>query len=150
MKSRGYFEIGVFHPKTEVNIGTLWRSAQQLGAAGIFTIGRRYRRQASDTTNAALHVPLRHYESFDEFLENRPDGALLIAIEQGGRHLFQYGHPVRAVYLLGAEDYGLPKAVTDKCNSILSLESVGHNSYNVAVAGSIVMYHRQFMQKAGL
>ncbi len=36
-----YFEIGIFHPKTKENIGTLWRSAYQLGAAGIFTIGKR-------------------------------------------------------------------------------------------------------------
>ena len=34
-----YFEIGVYHPKKEVNIGTLWRTAYQLGASVIFTIG---------------------------------------------------------------------------------------------------------------
>ena len=37
-----YFEIGIFHTKTEQNVGTLWRSAFQLGAAGVFTIGKRY------------------------------------------------------------------------------------------------------------
>lgn len=30
-----YFEIGIFHPKHGENIGTLWRTAYQLGAAGI-------------------------------------------------------------------------------------------------------------------
>lgn len=45
----GYFEIGIFHSKTEQNIGTLWRSAYQLGASGIFTIGKRYKEMSSDT-----------------------------------------------------------------------------------------------------
>jgi tRNA(Leu) C34 or U34 (ribose-2'-O)-methylase TrmL len=44
-----YFEIGIYHPKTRNNVGTLWRSAYQLGASGLFTIGRRYERQSSDT-----------------------------------------------------------------------------------------------------
>lgn len=34
ISNRGYFEIGVYHPKTPMNVGTLWRSAYQLGAAG--------------------------------------------------------------------------------------------------------------------
>ena len=34
----GYFEIGIYNGKTEVNMGTLWRSAYQLGASGIFIV----------------------------------------------------------------------------------------------------------------
>lgn len=143
---RGFFEIGVYHPKSEMNIGTLWRSAMQLGAAGIFTIGRRYKKQASDTIKSYLHLPMRNYESFDEFLAVRPMNAILIGIEIGGRSLGGYCHPEQAVYLLGAEDHGLPANVTDKCNSILSLDAITRPSYNVAVAGSIVMYHRQFLK----
>lgn len=45
---RGYFEIGIYNNKTPSNLGTLWRSAYQLGAAGIFVIGQRYPKQASD------------------------------------------------------------------------------------------------------
>lgn len=39
---RGFFEIGVYHPKTAENIGTLLRSAYQCGASGVFTIGTRW------------------------------------------------------------------------------------------------------------
>jgi len=35
----GYFEIGILHPRNSANVGTLWRSAYQLGASGIFIIG---------------------------------------------------------------------------------------------------------------
>lgn len=39
--NRGYFGIGIYKPKTNTNIGTLWRSVFQLGAAYIFVIGQR-------------------------------------------------------------------------------------------------------------
>lgn len=49
---RGYFGIGVFHGKNEQNIGTLWRSANIMGADFIFTIGKRYSRQCTDRRRA--------------------------------------------------------------------------------------------------
>lgn len=35
----GYFAVGAYHPKTEVNIGTLWRSTSTYGGAMIATAG---------------------------------------------------------------------------------------------------------------
>lgn len=144
---RGYFEIGIYQPKTETNVGTLWRSAMQLGASGIFTIGHRYRKQSSDTTKSDRHIPLRQFDTFDDFLKARPHGSFLIGVEQGGRPLKNYCHAERAIYLLGAEDNGLPRGVADRCNSVISLDSIGPNSYNVAVTGSIVMYHRVYLSQ---
>jgi len=142
----GYFEIGVYHTKTEINIGTLWRSAYQLGASGIFTIGKRYRQQSSDTLKSMRHIPLRHYLTFDEFKQNRPIGTVLLGVEMDGIPLSGFSHPKQAIYLLGAEDSGLPDTIREKCNAIISLEALNTLSYNVAVAGSIVMYHRNFMK----
>lgn len=139
-----YFEIGIFHTKTEQNIGTLWRSAYQLGAAGVFTIGKRYKKQHSDTAKTTTNIPLRHFETFDDFLAQRPVGALLVGVEMGGTYLPNFGHPRQAIYLLGAEDHGLPPSIIEQCNMIVSLQALGEPSYNVAVAGSIVMYHRIF------
>jgi tRNA G18 (ribose-2'-O)-methylase SpoU len=141
---RGYFEIGVYRPKTETNIGTLWRSAYQLGAAGIFTIGRRYVRQSSDTTVAWRHVPLRQYETFGDFASAIPLGCEIVGVEMGGKPLADFAHPERAVYLLGAEDTGLPPEILAQCNRLVSLESVNTPSFNVAVAGSVVAYSRVF------
>ena len=143
-RARGYFEVGVYCPKTETNVGTLWRSAFQLGAAGIFTIGRRYRQQASDTPKTPRHVPLRHFESFDQWASSRPHGAMLVGVEMGGRALEDFTHPMQAVYLLGAEDHGLPPQILERCDRVVSLSAVRTESYNVAVAGSLVMYHRCF------
>ncbi len=139
-----FFEIGIFNSKNADNLGTLWRTAYQLGAAGIFTIGRRYAHQPSDPFVAGKHIPLRNYETFESFLLNRPLGAVLVGIEMGGTPLSQFDHPPQAVYILGAEDNGLPNRVLEKCNCLVSLEAMMRPSYNVAVAGSIVMYDRVF------
>ncbi len=140
--TRGFFEIGIFHNKTEENIGTLWRSAYQLGAAGIFTIGRRYSTQCSDTYKTWRHIPLRHYNDFGDFNNHRVFDVPLIGIEMGGTNLKEFDHPQRAIYLLGAEDHGLPNDVLEQCQYCVSLSSIRQPSFNVAVAGSIVMYDR--------
>jgi tRNA G18 (ribose-2'-O)-methylase SpoU len=137
-----YFEIGVYQPRSDLNIGTLWRSAFQLGAAGIFTIGREYRHQPSDTSKAPYQIPMRAYKTLEEFLQARPVGAELVGVEIGGEPLAGFQHPERAIYLLGAEDSGLPQKALLHCNHAVSIETVRSASYNLAVAGSIVMYHR--------
>lgn len=143
----GYFEIGIFHTKTETNVGTLWRSAYQLGAAGIFTIGKRYKHQTSDTCKASRHIPLRHFLNIEEFKQQRPTDTVLVGVEMGGIPLSSFVHPKQAIYLLGAEDHGLPPEIMSYCNCIVSLESINALSYNVAVAGSVVMYDRVFTKK---
>jgi tRNA G18 (ribose-2'-O)-methylase SpoU len=140
-----YFEIGVFNPRNQANIGTLWRSAFQLGAAGIFTIGRPYHHQPSDTAQTSYHIPMRHFVTFDDFLAARPVGAVLVGIEMGGHPLSTFQHPRRAIYLLGSEDSGLPERILAGCNTVITLEAVNHPSFNLAVTGSIVMYHRTFL-----
>jgi tRNA G18 (ribose-2'-O)-methylase SpoU len=141
---RGYFEIGIYRPKTETNVGTLWRSAYQLGASGIFTIGRRYEKQASDTLASWRHVPMRHFLTIEDMLSARPYSCELVGVEMGGKPLADFSHPERAIYLLGAEDFGLPPKILEMCNRTVSLESVNTPSFNVAVAGSIVAYSRVF------
>ena len=127
-------------------MGTLWRSAFQLGAAGIFTIGKRYPRQASDTVKAFKHVPMREFETFDQFLSAMPYSCPLVGVEMGGRDLTGFVHPERAIYLLGAEDHGLPPDVLRRCHHVVSLPSVRTQSFNVSVAGSLVMFDRMGKQ----
>ena len=139
---RGYFEIGIYNTKTAVNVGTLWRSAYQLGAAGIFTIGKRYSHQVSDTTRTYRHIPMREFLTFDDFIKFRPKDACIVGVEMDGRPLSKYYHPEQAIYLLGAEDYGLPDNIIRQCDFVISIETIRIESFNVAIAGSIVMYHR--------
>jgi len=140
MKQRGFFGIGIAHGKTESNFGTLWRTAYQLGASYIFSIGRRYpKRQSSDTVKAWRHLPVWEFtqETFTV-----PYSCVLVGIETSGKALGKFRHPERACYVLGAEDSGLPGWVLDQCVSTVSIESLRTESFNVAVAGSIIMYDR--------
>ena len=72
------------------------------------------------------------------------DLAKLIAIEQHrkSRNLMDYIHPERAVYLLGTEEEGLPASVLDKAYQIVEIPAMYELSFNVHVAGSLVMYDR--------
>lgn len=139
---RGYFGIGVYHPKTTENIGTLWRSAHNFGADFIFTIGKRYKKQASDTTKAERHIPLYEYINFEDFKNHLPKGCRIVCIEQcdGAINLKAATHPETAVYLLGAEDYGIPEKLMFGHQKIFIDTPM---CLNVSVAGSIVMYDRK-------
>lgn len=141
--SRGYFGIGIYHGKTGHNIGTLWRSAYILGADFIFTIGKRYKKQASDVLSTWRHIPLLGYSSFEDFKAHIPYDCQIIVIEKDSSAvlLHEFQHPQRAIYLLGAEDSGIPKELIFKYKTI-SIPSYRPFSFNVATAGTLVLYDR--------
>ena len=137
-----FFGIGIQNGKTPENLGMLWRSAQNLGASFIFTIGNRYAKQACDTHNAVKSMPYFHYDTFEAFLSNIPKGARLVGVEltEEAVPLETFKHPRRCVYLLGAEDHGLSNHAIEKSHFLIKFQS--QLSLNVSVAGSIVMYDR--------
>ena len=140
---QGFFGIGIQNGKTPENLGVLWRSAQNMGASFIFTIGNRYAKQACDTHKAIGAMPYFHYETFDDFFNNLPKGAMLVGVELDEKavQLETFTHPKRCVYLLGAEDHGMSKLAIEKSHHLVKFKS--ELSLNVSVAGSIVMYDRQ-------
>ena len=143
-RSRGYFGVALWNPKHEVNVGTLWRTAFLYDAAFIATIGARYQKQASDTPGAANHIPLINYTDVDDLIEHLPFSCPLVGVELDprARNLASYAHPQRAVYLLGAEDHGLPQKVLGRCHDLVDIPAARPWSMNVSVAGSIVLYDR--------
>lgn len=138
----GYFEIGICRGKSPLNVGTLWRSAFQLGAAGIFTVGRRYPAHVADTVRAYQHVPYREYRDAELFFSSLPFDAVSVVVEMGGKPLTTFKHPPRAVYVLGAEDSGVPREILARVSHVVSIPAIRTESFNVAVAGSLVMYDR--------
>ena len=139
---RGYFGIGIFNGKNTQNIGTLWRSAAILGADFIFVIGHRYQKQCSDTMKTPKHIPLYTYTDAEDFFNHVPYDCPVVAVELADNSikLNRYRHRERCIYLLGAEDSGIPQNVLQRCKETVQI--LGDYCYNVAVAGSIVMYDR--------
>lgn len=138
----GYFGIGVYQVKRAQNVGMLWRGAWQLGAAFLFTIGTRYKPTSDDVFQTWKQVPLFRYETFEQMTTASAYSCQLVGVEMGGTSLPDFVHPDRAVYLLGAEDGGLPNDIRDQCHQVISIPAMRYESYNVAVAGTLVMYDR--------
>lgn len=141
-KQRGYFGIGICNGKFEENAGILCRSAQIFCASFIFSIGDRYKKVVTDTSKSFKSVPVYNYRDEKDFLMHTPYDVQLVAVEISDRSvsLSSFSHPERCIYLLGAEDSGIPKLILDNCQHIVQLP--GDFSMNVSVAGSIVMYDR--------
>jgi tRNA G18 (ribose-2'-O)-methylase SpoU len=139
----GFFGIALYRPKTHHNYGSLLRTSQVFGAHFISLIGARFQKQSSDTFQAEYSIPVYEHDCFDDFYRSLPRGTMVIGVEQGAdaEDLANFQHPLRAVYVLGAEDDGLPKDILKRCHRTLSLR--GERSLNLAVAGSIVIYHRE-------
>lgn len=140
--TRGFYGIGIVGSKTPINVGTLWRSGGILGASFIFTAGRRYPPQASDTIKAWKHTPFFEFDDAEALFDNLPHACIPIAVEltPDARQLATFVHPERACYILGAEDTGVPQRVLERCKHVIRIP--GERSLNVAVAGSIVLYDR--------
>lgn len=144
MSARGFFGIGIVNGKTEANIGTLWRTAHAYEAAFIFTVGSRYKRQASDTPNTPRHTPLFEFADMDALLAHLPYGSPLVGVEMDPRAqvVSEFTHPERACYLLGAEDHGLSPKVLDRCHLLTQIETPLPWSLNVSTAGALVLADR--------
>lgn len=141
MKNRGYFGIGIWGPQYEENVGTLFRSAVCFGASFIFTIGRKYKRQCTDTVNSTGKIPYFKYVSSEDFVKSLPDGCQIVCVEisDKSRNLANFCHPDKSVYLLGNECMGIPeKFMKDKM--IVQIPTT--YCLNVASAGTVVMYDR--------
>jgi len=137
------FGIGLYQYLHPVNAGGLMRSAYCLGASFVFTIGRKYRREAADTIHCTEQIPYYHYETLDEFIKNIPVGYQVICVEnpEKARNLETFCHPRNAIYLLGSEGNGLPEKVLNKNWPVVKIDS--KMCLNVASTGSIIMYDRQ-------
>ncbi len=143
MADKGYFGIGVYHAKHEVNTGTLWRSAYAFGADFVFTVGARFERQAADTVGAWAEVPMFNFRDLQDLIEHLPYSCPLMGVElaENSEALPDFIHPQRACYLAGAEDHGLPPSILRRCHKVVQIPLL-KKCLNVATAGSIVMYDR--------
>lgn len=138
---RGYFGIGIWYPQKECNLGTLFRSAYAFGANFIFTIGRKYKTQSSDTCKSYKNIPCFNFLDLKDFQKHMPKDCRLVCVEidEQAKEIKNFIHPDRAIYLLGSEGGGLPK---DLLKTNLTVKINSNICLNLSVAGSIVLYDR--------
>ena len=143
--SRGFFGIAILDAKHESNVGVLWRSAAIFGASFIATVGQqRYKMMRSDTMKSHRHLPLFHFNNIQDLRQHLPKGCKLVGVELANNVeiLQSFVHPEQALYLLGAEDYGIPFHILQSVDQIIKINTPLDISLNVGVAGSIICYDR--------
>lgn len=148
---RGFFGIGILDAKHEANVGVLWRSAFVFGASFMATVGtKRYKTNKADTTQSHRHLPLFHFSDVVDLRQHLPKGCLLIGVElsNSASSLQEFSHPERALYLLGAEDHGIPPHILSLLDQVVKINTSKNISLNVGVAGSIILYDRIAKQGA--
>jgi len=147
---RGFFGIAILDSKHESNVGVLWRSASVFGASFIATVGeKRYKTMKSDTMKSHRHIPLFHFDGIVDLRTHLPKDCKLIGIEldNTASTLQNFTHPEQALYLMGAEDYGIPFHTLQQMDYIVKISTLRNVSLNVGVAGSIVLYDRIMKQE---
>lgn len=177
MSARGFWGVAVACPKYGVNTGSLWRTAQIMGADLLVLVspgirGEMHRqrllksvagtrrdfsfaalpglKQSSDTVSAHRHMPVICVEDPGDLRATIPTARIVglecpDVAEKYGREsaaLRAYQHYDRAIYLLGAEDYGLRKADVEACDDLVYIESALPHSLNVACAGTVLCADR--------
>lgn len=136
---RGYSAVGIINPKSEPNVGGALRAAHCYDAALVVMQGCRVRRQPSDTTKMARHVPLIQVEDIFSVV---PEGCSTVAIEfiKDSTPLCGFIHPERAFYIFGPEDGNVPEEIVNRCDHVVFVPT----SYcmNLAATVNVVLYDR--------
>lgn len=138
----GFAEVVIDNGKNYSNLGTIWRTAYNLGAAGTGQIGQRYKRQSSDTLDAWRILPHRVYLDSDEWYQTMPYGAQAVAVEitEGATSLYEFEHPKQAVYVFGPEDGSVQPRILEKVQHTIYIPT--DHCMNQAVTVGVVLGHR--------
>jgi TrmH family RNA methyltransferase len=128
------------------NLGTILRTADAVGAAGVVLLGDSCDPFSVDAVRASMGsifaVKLAR-ASFDELLAYRKErGAILIGASLKGSMLdAEYAVSGRSVVLMGNEQSGLPADMEAACDLLVKLPMRGRaDSLNLAVATAVVLY----------
>lgn len=150
--SPGMLALVLDRPTSPGNIGTLLRSADAFGAAGIIVTGHAadpYEpKSVRASTGSLFAVPVVRVPSHREVLgwvaEVRAGGVDLRLVgtdEHGNRSAAAYDFSQPTLLVLGNETDGLSAAWRSSCDELVRIPMSGTaSSLNAAAAGSILLY----------
>ena len=139
--------LALYHASNPGNVGTILRSADAAGAAGLILVGHTADPLSPSSVKASMGsvfaVPLAHAGDIEEFFtwadrHRRPVVAVTGRADVG---LWAAELPPGAALLLGSEGDGLPDEVAGRCGGRVSIPMVGTaESLNLATAASVALY----------
>lgn len=145
--------VALVEPADPGNLGTIIRTADAVGAAGVLLVG-----PSADpfdpaalraSMGAAFAVPLARAD-WAEFAAWRAAAGLPLVgtSDQAAAHFQAVGYPLPAVLLMGSERQGLSPAQLAACDLTVRLPMRGRaDSLNLAVATGVMLY--ELLRQAG-
>lgn len=142
---RGYAAIGLYMPKTEMNVGGAMRAAYCYGAAMVAVQGQRFRKMATDPQKSWRHIPLLQV---DDLRAAIPFDCQPVCVElaDGAVLLESFVHPQRAFYIFGPEDGSVPKELTSRYVTVAAPTDF---CMNLAATVNVVLYDRRAKERMG-
>ena len=135
------------HVQDPGNVGTLFRTAEAAGAAGILmdaeTADPWQPKVVRGTMGAIFRLPFAVSEDLPaSLLELKARGMTLYAAHlEGSREYDRVSYPSRTAFLLGNEGNGLSDAVTALADERIRIPMAGRTeSLNVSTAGAVLLY----------
>lgn len=133
-----------------LNVGSIFRTADAVGAEGIFLCGytpgpdNQLERLAKTSLGAESTVPWQRYENALQCLDSlATKGYVTIALESapGAYNIFEIQAPEKYALIFGNEVEGVSKEVLARSNHMAHIPMYGSKeSLNVAVAVGIAVY----------
>ncbi|MEZ5962094.1 MAG: RNA methyltransferase [Hyphomonadaceae bacterium] len=128
------------------NLGTILRTADSTGAAGVVLVGEScdpFSVEAVRASMGSLFAMTLARASFEELLQFKQErGAQMMGLSLKGAALdTDRPAPARAIVLMGNEQSGLPPHMEEACDTLVKLPMRGRaDSLNLAIATGVMLY----------
>ncbi|MEJ3655688.1 RNA methyltransferase [Actinomycetes bacterium KLBMP 9759] len=137
------FHVAIENFGHDHNIGTVVRTANAFGAAGVHIVGRkRWNRRGAMVTDRYLDV--RHHDDVDSLLAFAQErGLQVVAVDNtpGAQRLETASLPRECMLLFGQEGPGVTSAARDAAALTVSIAQFGSTrSINAGVAAGVAMH----------
>lgn len=131
------------------NVGTIIRSALGSNFKTVILVNCasvQSPKVIRSSSGAVFHCEIYEIKEIGELLQIIPPWNIeLIAADMYGEDLFSCSLPNQFGLVLGNEGHGISKEIKNICNRVVSIPMQnGLESLNVGVAGSIIMFTKQF------
>ena len=137
------------HLQDPQNLGTLLRTAEIVGIHGVIIPGRRAAEITPSVVNASSgaveHLHIAVVTNLAQSIEKlQKHGVWVVGIEddEKAQYYDQADLNLPLAVVLGSEGAGMARLTRERCDFMVKLPMHGQiQSLNVAVAGSVVLYH---------
>ena len=143
------FLLMLDHLQDPQNLGTLLRTAEIVGVHGVIIPGRRAAEVTPAVVNASSgaveHLQISVVTNLSQSIDRlQKQGVWVVGIEDDEKSQLydQTDLNMPLALVLGSEGSGMARLTRERCDFLVKLPMFGQiHSLNVAVAGSVVLYH---------